>query len=195
LFVYLHGFNSSPQSFKVRVLRERLSAMGRGAEVIAPELSHWPERAIETAERALAACEPSTTTLVGSSLGGYYATWLAERHGLRSVLVNPAVRPYELLGQFVGMQTNLYTGASYELTAAHLEQLRALEIGEITHPERYLLLVAMADEVLDSRVTLHKYRGTHQIIDPGGDHGFSDFARHIDAILAFGAGAVSVPRR
>jgi len=194
LFVYLHGFNSSPQSFKARLLHERLSALGRGGELIAPELSHWPERAIETAQRVLAACDQGTTTLIGSSLGGYYATWLAERHGLRAVLVNPAVRPYDLLGGFVGMQTNLYTGARYELTGTHLEQLRALEVGAITHPERYLLLIAMADEVLDARVALETYRGARQIVDPAGDHGFSDFARHIDAILAFGTGVEDVPR-
>ncbi len=195
MFVYLHGFNSSPQSFKVRLLREHLSAIGRGAELVAPELSHWPEHAIEAAERALEACEPSMTTLIGSSLGGYYATWLAERHGLRAVLVNPAVRPYELLVPLLGMQTNLYTGASYLLTDTHLEQLLALEVEPITHPERYLLLVAMADEVLDSRVALRKYQEAPRIIDLAGDHGFSDFARHIDAILAFGAGAVCVPQR
>jgi predicted esterase YcpF (UPF0227 family) len=194
VFVYLHGFNSSPQSFKVRVLRERLTALGRGAELIAPELSHWPEQAIASVERALSTCDPGTTTLIGSSLGGYYATWLAERHGLRAVLVNPAVRPYELLGDLLGTQTNLYTGATYELTATHVEQLRALEVEEITHPERYLLLIAMADEVLDARVALHKYRAAQQIIDPAGNHGFSDFARHLDAILDFGAGTLGVPR-
>jgi len=138
-------------------------------------------------EALLAKCAPQNVTLVGSSLGGFYATWLAERHGLRAVLINPAIRPYELLTPYLGVQTNLYTAAQYELTPTHLEQLRALDVDEITRPERYLLLLAMADEVLDSRIALQKYRGTRQRIDPAGDHGFSNFASYIEPILAFGA--------
>jgi len=184
LFVYLHGFNSSPQSFKVRVLRERLSAMGRGAEVIAPELSHWPERAIETAERALAACEPGTTTLIGSSLGGYYATWLAEKHGLKAVLLNPAVRPYELLAGHLGVQQNFHTGERYEFTMRHVAALRALEADSIT-PARYLLIATTGDEVLDYRQAVARYRGCRQIVIEGGDHGLADFADHLDAVLGF----------
>jgi len=187
VFVYLHGFNSSPQSFKARLLKSRLAALGREAEFVAPELSHWPEQAIATVARVLENCDPQATTLIGSSLGGYYATWLAERYRLRAVLVNPAIRAHELLAGYLGAQTNLYTGAQYELTPAHLEQLRALDVDEITHPSRYLLLVAMGDEVLDSRIALQKYRHAAQIVEPGGDHGFSDFARYVDPIIEFGS--------
>ena len=186
MFIYLHGFNSSPASFKARLLKDRLQALGRGDEFVAPHLSHWPAQAIAAIERELAGHTPASVTLIGSSLGGHYATWIAERHGVRAVLVNPAVRAHALLGGSVGPQANLYTGERYELTATHIEELRALDIETITQPERYLLIVAMGDEVLDSRVALEKYRHSIQIVHPGGDHGFAEFARYLDAVIDFG---------
>jgi uncharacterized protein len=186
MFVYLHGFNSAPQSFKARLLRARLSALGREAEFVAPALSHWPSEAIAAVEAVLADVDAGEVTLVGSSLGGHYATWLAELYDLRAVLVNPAIRPHELLADYLGPQSNLYTGATYELTQTHLQQLHALHVDEISHAERYLLIVALGDEVLDSRIALDKYRDALRIVHPGGDHGFAEFARYIDAVIEFG---------
>lgn len=187
MFIYLHGFNSAPASFKARLLEQRLRARGRATEFVAPALSHWPAEAIATMERLLVQHDPAQVTLIGSSLGGHYATWLAERHSsLRAVLVNPAVDPARLLAGSLGAQTNLYTGERYELTAKHIEQLRAFDVAEITRPERYLLLVAMGDEVLDSRIALKKYHAAAQIVHPGGDHGFADFAQYIDRVIDFG---------
>lgn len=186
VFVYLHGFNSSPESFKARLLRDRLDTLGRATQFAAPALSHWPQEAIASIERLLADQDVARVTLVGSSLGGHYATWLAERHGCRAVLVNPAIRPHDLLAGYLGPQTNLYTGAKYDLTACHIEQLAALHVETITRPERYLLVVAMGDEVLDSRVALAKYAGAMRIVHPGGDHGFAEFAAYLDEVIAFG---------
>jgi len=185
LFIYLHGFNSSPASFKARLLEERLQSLGRGDEFLAPALSHDPRAATALLERELARMDHTRVVLVGSSLGGHYATWLAERYGLRAVLINPAIRPHVLLADRTGPQTNLHTGERYTLTADHLAALAALDIESITRPERYLLIVAMGDEVLDSRVALAKYRHAVQIVHPEGDHGFSDFAQYLDAVLAF----------
>ena len=100
------------------------------------------------------------------------------------MLVNPAVRPYELLAGYVGRQKNLHSGEEYDFTARHIEELRALEVAAIT-PERYLLLVATGDEALDYRLAVERYRGARQVVVDGGDHGFSDFARHLDTVLAF----------
>jgi len=186
MFVYLHGFNSAPQSFKARLLHARLSALGREAEFLAPELSHWPSEAIASVEAVLADVDAGDVTLVGSSLGGHYATWLAERYGLRAVLINPAIRPHELLANSLGTQTNLYTGATYELTQQHLLQLHAQHVDEVSRAERYLLIVASGDEVLDSRIAIDKYRDAMRIVHPGGDHGFAEFARYIDAVIEFG---------
>jgi predicted esterase YcpF (UPF0227 family) len=186
VFIYLHGFNSSPASFKARLVRERLAALGRAAEFSAPHLPHEPLQAVAAIERAAAGHALDDVTLIGSSLGGHYATWIAERHGVRAALINPAIAPHRLLAAALGPQKNLYTGETYELTAAHLDELRTLEIERITRPERYLLIVAMGDEVLDSRVALEKYRHAVTIVHPGGDHGFADFERYIDAVIDFG---------
>ena len=183
--VYVHGFNSSPASAKAQVLRERLGGLGRGAEFRCPALSPWPARAAANLEQAVEGCASRDVTLIGSSLGGFYATWLAERGLFRAVLINPAVRPSELFQPFLGPQKNLYTGDEYELTERHLRELRALEVEAITRPERYLLLVTTGDEVLDYRRAVEKYRGARRIEVPGGDHGFAMFADYLDLILDF----------
>lgn len=181
--VYIHGFNSSALSFKARVLGERMAALGRSAEFHCPELDHRPGRAMAQLE-ALIAKEKGKAALVGSSLGGYYATYLAETNGLRAVLINPAVRPYELLAAYIGPQRNLYTGMQYEFTAQHLAELRALELARVT-PERYLLLVATGDEVLDYRAATSRYHGAAQTVVHGCDHGFSSFPTYVDEVLRY----------
>ena len=180
--IYIHGFNSSPASFKARVLQAALAERVPGATFLAPALPPSPVAATRLLD-ALVVAHPQAI-LVGSSLGGYYAGWLAERHAMRAVLVNPAVRPYELLHGHVGMQTNLYTGEHYEFAAAHVEELRALEQDRVT-PARYLLMVETGDEVLDYRQAVARYTGAQQYVIEGGDHGFGDFADHLEVVFAF----------
>ena len=182
VIVYIHGFNSSPASFKARLLHERLASHGLAHEFLAPALPHSPAAA-GTLLAALA-CQHPQATLVGSSLGGYYATWLAEQFALRAVLVNPAVRPYELLAGHIGRQKNFHSGEEYDFTLQHVAELRALEVGAIT-PERYFLMVETGDEALDYRQAVAKYRGAQQLVIEGGDHGFSDFADYLDRVFAF----------
>jgi hypothetical protein len=182
MLIYIHGFNSSPASAKARLLKARMEAAGRGADFLAPALPHSPAEAAALLD-ALARQHPGAA-LVGSSLGGYYATWLAEQHALKAALLNPAVRPYELLQGHLGPQQNLYSGERYELTARHLEELRTLEAGNIV-PARYFLIAATGDEVLDYRAALARYQGCRRIVIEGGDHGLSDFADHMDAVLGF----------
>jgi predicted esterase YcpF (UPF0227 family) len=183
MLIYIHGFNSSPASVKARLLRERLEALGRGVEFSAPTLPHRPAEAAAALD-ALIVRHPGAR-VVGSSLGGYYATWLAEKHGVSAVLVNPAVRPYELLRPALGVQKNLHTGKEYEFTERHLAELAALEVPAITRPERYLLMVETGDEVLDYTQAVARYRGCRQLVIEGGDHGFSDFGLHLDTVLEF----------
>ncbi len=181
--IYVHGFNSSPASSKARLLRDRLAAASRRArEFLAPALPPSPAAAARLLED-LARARPRAA-LVGSSLGGYYATWLAERFALRAVLVNPAVRPYGLLAGCVGRQKNFHSGDEYDFTAQHVDELRALEVAAVT-PQRYLLLVETGDEVLDYHHAVEKYRGARQIVIEGGDHGFRDFADYLDVVLDY----------
>ena len=147
-----------------------MRALGRAADYVVPALPHRPAEAMALL-RGLVEQNPGAA-LIGSSLGGYYATWLAEHHASRVVLVNPAVRPYELLAGHIGRQKNLYTGEEYEFTRAHVDELRALECATIM-PQRYFLMVETGDEVLDYRHAVERYRGARQLVIEGGDHGFS----------------------
>jgi hypothetical protein len=183
VLIYIHGLNSSPASFKANLLKRRLESLGRGAEFSAPALPDRPHAAAALLEAEIA--KHPGASLVGSSLGGFYATWLAERHGLKAVLVNPAVRPYEGLRQLLGVQQNLYTGERYELTQAHLDELEALEVPAITRPERYLLMVETGDEVLDYRHAVKRYLGCRQMVIDGGDHAFKDLGEYLDIVLEF----------
>ena len=182
MLIYIHGFNSSPASSKAQLLKARLEALGRGTEYFAPALPHSPAQAAALLD-TLVARHPGAA-LVGSSLGGYYATYLAEKHGLRAVLLNPAVRPYDLLKDHLGVQQNFHTGERYEFTQRHVAELRALEVAAVT-PARYLLVAATGDEVLDYRAAVERYRGCRHIIIEGSDHGLSDFSHYVDAVLSF----------
>ncbi len=182
--IYLHGFNSSPQSNKARVFGREMTQRGLGDRFICPKLPHRPAEAIALVERELAKHGADAVTFVGSSLGGFYATYLAETHGTRAVLLNPAVTPQADLESYLGAQRNLYTDEEYELTPAHLADWRALAV-PVTRPERYLLIVETGDEVLDYRAAVAKYQGAHQIVVEGGDHTLKSFPEHIPLILAF----------
>lgn len=186
MYVYIHGFNSSPASIKARQLNAALEAQGRGAEFACPALSYEPREAMRQLEAVLRGHVPASITLVGSSLGGFYSAWLAERHGCRAVLVNPAVSPHIGLEAYLGAQRNLYTGKTYELTRAHLEQLAAFDVVTPTRLERYFLMVTTGDEVLDYRAAVGKYPGARQLVVQGSDHGFAEFEEHLNAVLAFG---------
>ena len=181
--LYLHGFCSSPASLKARLLADTLAARGLGQRLFCPALSHIPDDAIAQAE-AIIADQGQSLTLVGSSLGGFYATWLAEKHDLQAVLINPAVVAPVSLDEFIGTQTNLYTGESFEFTPVHIEQLRALEAARLT-PERYLLMVETGDEVLDYRHAVARYAGCRQIVLEGGDHSFTHFPDLLPQLLEY----------
>lgn len=184
VLIYVHGFNSSALSYKAGLLREKMAQLGLSAHFACPELSHRPAQAMAQLQALMAPHDPRTLTLVGSSLGGFYATRLVETLGARAVLVNPAVRPYELLAPLLGPQKNLYTGEEYSFTAEHVAELRALEVEQIT-AERYLLITATGDEVLDYRDAVARYAGCEQIIVNGGDHGFRGFADYLDSVVTF----------
>jgi uncharacterized protein len=181
VIVYLHGFNSSPQSHKAQVLQRYLSERGLAAEFACPALPVAAGDAIALLKRSFAAKAPC---YVGSSLGGYYATHLVEKEGGKAVLINPAIDPYVGLRAYLGPQKNLYTGEPYELTEAHLAQWREIYEPAIT-PQRYLLLVETGDEVLDYRRAVQRYAGAAQIVVPGGDHSLRSFPEQLPRILRF----------
>jgi hypothetical protein len=190
MLIYLHGFNSSPQSKKALLLKRYLEERGLGAHYACPALPHRPEQAIAAIEAELARHPEAGICFVGSSLGGYYATWLAEKYQAKAVLINPAIQPHVGLRAFLGAQQNLYTGEKYELTEQDLAQWERLFVPQVT-PGRYLLLVETGDELLDYREAVAKYAGARQVVVPGGDHTLQSFPEHIPLLMEFAAGALA----
>lgn len=184
--LYLHGFNSSPASHKARLLREYMQQKGLAEYIDIPDIPPVPADAIQLLQRhADAIVEQYDLSVAGSSLGGFYATWLAEKYNCPAVLINPAVRPHELLTKYLGENKNYYTDENWVLDQNHIEQFRELYIETVTRPERYLLLLQTGDDTLDYREALDKYRGCPSIVEQGGSHEFSGFERHLDKILSF----------
>lgn len=183
MILYLHGFNSAPASRKACELQAYLAVHGLGGRFRCPALPHRPDEAVAVIDAAIRSCA-ERPTLVGSSLGGYYATHFGERLDLRAVLINPAIRPYVGLRPLLGTQQNLYTGERYELTQADLDGWQALAV-ERVDPERYLLLLETGDELLDWREAARKYEGARTVIRDGGDHTLRSFGEHLARIVAF----------
>lgn len=179
--LYLHGFNSSPQSHKAQVLGRYMAQQGLADQYACPALPPLARDAIGAIEKLK---PDARTCFVGSSLGGFYATYLAEKHGARAVLINPAIEPHVGLRAYLGPQKNLHTGEPYELTEAHLREWEKLYLPSIT-PRRYLLLVETGDEVLDYRQAVDRYAGAEQVVVQGGDHSLQSFPQHLPRILGF----------
>lgn len=183
--IYLHGFLSSPQAAKAALTRDYLTAHALPLELLVPALGDLPQPALAVAEQAVqTALRSGPVGLIGSSMGGFLATVLAERYALPAVLVNPAVRPHRHLRAYFGVHTNPYTGQSFTLDRTHAAWL-AQQVPAAIHPERYWLLAQMADEVLDYRDAVAFYAGCRQTVEPGGNHQFLDFGRHLPAVIDF----------
>lgn len=185
MILYLHGFRSSPQSFKARLIAERMQALGRSVEYHCPQLPASPREAIALATELAQQGLPHEVTLIGSSLGGYYANWLAERIGCRAVLLNPAVKPPRDLEKYVGVTTAYHSDAVFEFKREYIDELTALAVEKITRPERYFLIAATGDEVLDWHEMVAHYPGIRHRVINGSDHGLSDFNMYLDEVLAF----------
>ncbi|MBT8765580.1 YqiA/YcfP family alpha/beta fold hydrolase [Metapseudomonas boanensis] len=181
--LYIHGFNSSPASLKARQLSVVMQRIGLADRLRVPDLHHHPRVAIDQLEVAIA--ELGRPVLVGSSLGGYYATHLAERHGLKALLINPAVSPHRLFDGRLGPQKNYYSDETWELTLDHVAALAELEVPAPKDPARFQVWLQTADETLDYRQAERYYRACALRIEAGGDHGFQHFPAHLPALLAF----------
>lgn len=158
---------------------------GGAHSLFLPDLPHYPAQAMAMLEQNATEHANQSLGFVGSSLGGYYATWLAEKFNAPAVLINPAVQPYHLLGQGLGENQNYHTGETYQLTQTHLDQLLALEVDVMQHPEKLLLLTQTGDEVLDYRAGVVRYQGAEQVVIEGGDHGFSNYADYLPQTVQF----------
>ncbi|CAG4889899.1 YqiA/YcfP family alpha/beta fold hydrolase [Paraburkholderia gardini] len=192
MILYLHGFRSSPNSFKARVMAARLVELGRGDEWCCPMLPVSPLGTVALVESLVR--DARNVTVVGSSLGGFFATYLAEKHGWPAVLLNPAVVPQRDLSHYLGEQPLWHGGGSIVVESRHLDELRALSVASVTRPERYYLIAATGDEVLDYREMLAHYPGARTTLIEGSDHAISEFPRYVDEVLAFCDARPPAPR-
>lgn len=197
MILYLHGFRSSPISMKARMMADAMAERGLAAEWACPQLPASPREAIDLAmgiaRRQLdGADSPRALTVIGSSLGGFYATWLAEQLGCKAVLLNPAVEAARDLATQVGEHHMYHSDAPFVFLPEYVDELAAIHAPRITQPDRYFLVAATGDEVLDWREMRDRYADCRQRIVQGSDHGLSDFAQWMPEVLEFALGARQV---
>ena len=183
--LYLHGFLSSPQSAKAK--QALTYCQQQGIEIDIPALTEGPAATIAALRERLEAgiARTGSAVLIGSSLGGYYATYLANHYGLRAALINPAVRPYLLLRDYLGEQRNYHTGAVHEVTEAQMQELLDIEVKELAAPENFLVMLQTGDETLDYREAATKYAESRLKIHEGGDHSYQGFDDELPQLFAF----------
>lgn len=184
--LYLHGFRSSPRSTKAQLVQERIAQRHPGVTLWCPQLPPSPREAMEMVMRGIAAWPRERMAVIGSSLGGFYASWVAEQTGCRAAVLNPAVFPARDLAKYIGEHASWHDPQeTFYFRAEYVDELRALAVAAISRPERYYALIAKGDEVLDWREMSAHYQGAHGRLLEGSNHAITEFADHLDEVLAF----------
>lgn len=182
--LYLHGFRSSPQSAKARQMQAWVEEHRPDVHWWCPQLPPSPREAMELVSRSISDWPHETMVAVGSSLGGFYATWVAEQTGCRAALLNPAIDPARDLAKYIGEQTSWHNPQDrFFFREEFVDELKTLACPTITDPQRYFALVCKGDEVLDWREMHAKYAACPGSLLEGGDHAISDFATHLPAVV------------
>jgi len=188
LFVYLHGFRSSPRSSKAVMTGAAVKAMSNPKNPIewyCPQLLASPKVSMALVTKHIEESNADSVVVVGSSLGGFYANYLAEKYGCKAVALNPAVRAAHELAPHVGMLTAYDSDEPFDFRPEYIDELKALQVEGISNPSRYFLIAAKGDELLDWQEMSAFYLGAKQLILEGGDHGISDYSMHLPAVLKF----------
>jgi len=184
--LYLHGFRSSPESTKARMLAARVARDYPHITWWCPQLPPSPRAALDFVLRGVAGWPRESMAVVGSSLGGFYATWVAEQFGCKAVLLNPAVQPARDLQKYIGEQSTWHNPRErFFFEPAFVDELRDLQRGALLRPGNYYVVIAKGDEVLDWREMLARYAGAGVRLLDAGDHALSDFQDHMDGVLDF----------
>jgi len=184
--LYLHGFRSSPKSFKARYMADWLQRNRPDVHWWCPQLPPSPREAMELVFAELARWPTERMAVMGSSLGGFYATVVAERTGCRAVLLNPAINPARDLAGYIGDLTSFHDPDDhFYFKPEYVTQLRLLTPREVTHPDRYLPVIAKGDEVLDWREMSARYDSSPMRLIDGGDHALTAFDEELPHILRF----------
>lgn len=188
LLVYLHGFRSSPRSSKAVMTGEAVAALSSPANPIewyCPQLLASPKESMDMVTAYIDASTYDRLVVIGSSLGGFYANYLAEKYGCKAIALNPAVRAARELAPHVGMMTAYDSDEPFDFRPEYIDELKALQVEAITTPRRYFLIAAKGDELLDWREMVDFYPGAKQLVLEGSDHGIADYADHLPQVLEF----------
>jgi uncharacterized protein len=188
LVVYLHGFRSSPNSTKAVMTGEAvraLSSADHSYEWFCPQLLASPKASLEMVTKNINQAKFDRIVIIGSSLGGFYTNYLAKKYQCKGITLNPAVYAARELEPHVGMMTAYDSEEPFDFKAEYIDELRALQVDPITDPKRYFLIAAKGDELLDWKEMAAFYPGAKQLILEGGDHGISDYANHLPAVIDF----------
>lgn len=183
--IYIHGFNSSPLSQKANSLKTWLSGQHPEVNMLIPQLPCYPAETIELLQNLVTAHAGEPIGVIGSSLGGYFAIWLSQKFSLPAVIVNPAVRTFDLFQQYLGEQVNPYTKECYILQPHHLNELQEIQIKTLTAPDLIWLLQQTGDEILDYRQAVTYLMECKQTIESGGNHAFVGFDYYFPQIMRF----------
>ena len=188
LLVYLHGFRSSPRSSKAVMTGEAVKASvttGNTIDWYCPQLFASPKESMEMVTKYIDQSKADRIVVIGSSLGGFYTNYLAEKYGCKGVALNPAVRAARELAPHVGMMTSYDSDEPFDFRPEYIDELKALQVERISNPDRYFLIAAKGDELLDWREMSEFYQGANQLILEGSDHGIADYADHLPRVLEF----------
>jgi len=183
--LYLHGFNSSPQSEKAQQTQQYLLQNHPEVNFICPQIVSTPKGAIAQLTEIIDSQLEKRWFFMGSSLGGYFATYLAEKYRQPAALINPAVKPYELLDGYIGEQINPYTKECYQVSDEFIDDLKLLEQNQLGEKNNYFVMLQTGDEVLDYQQAEEKYKNKQVIVQHGGDHSFIDYDKMLPRIAEF----------
>ncbi len=184
--LYLHGFRSSPLSAKAVKMAAAVQALHPAVHWWCPQLPPSPRQAMAMLMAGTADWPRGSMAVVGSSLGGFYATWIAARTGCPAVLLNPAVHPARDLASHIGEQSAWHSPQeTFFFQPEFVQELRDLDAGTLSRPERFYTLIAKGDELLDWREMSARYAGSQGQLLEGGDHALSDFDTHLAGVLHF----------
>lgn len=183
--LYLHGFLSSPQSKKAQQTVSYCEQTGLQQRIAVPQMRNGPADTIKQLRTIIEDHPHDRIVLIGSSLGGYYATWLSEYYGIPAALINPAVRPYDLWETHIGEHRNYYTNEIHIVGRQDIEELKELEVSRLKSPENFMLFVQTGDETLDYRQAVEKFSSSGCVIRENGNHSYENFDTELPAIFDF----------
>jgi len=188
LLVYLHGFRSSPRSSKAVMTGDAVKAISTehdAYEFYCPQLLASPKQSMDMVTAYIDQANFDRLVVVGSSLGGFYTNFLAEKYGCKAVALNPAVRAARELSPHVGMMTSYDSDEPFDFRPEYIEELQALQVEKISIPDRYFLMAAKGDELLDWKEMVQFYDGAKQLVLEGSDHGIADYADYLPKVIQF----------